>query len=131
MADFNFLDIVGGEFAEQILAEIIAQGILGEELLKQFKINQSKARPDVKTLINEAEKKPTETMNISAMTIFWTTPAKTRKIKTTSEKFILKYFKARWKTPTCFLNLNVFIEINVNHYLKNSLTNFSWNLEYG
>ena len=45
----------GGEFAEQILAELIAQGLSGEELLKQFKTKQAKVRPAVEALIAEAE----------------------------------------------------------------------------
>ena len=45
----------GGEFAEQILAELIAQGLSGEELLKQFKAKQAKVRPAVEAMIAEAE----------------------------------------------------------------------------
>lgn len=46
----------GGEFAEQILAELISEGLAGEELLKEFKIRQSKVRPAVEKMIAEAER---------------------------------------------------------------------------
>ena len=45
----------GGEFAEQILAELIKQGVSGEELLRQFKIKQAQVRPAVEAMIAEAE----------------------------------------------------------------------------
>jgi hypothetical protein len=45
----------GGEFAEQILADLIAQGYSGNELLAQFKKNQSQIRPAVESLLEEAE----------------------------------------------------------------------------
>ena len=45
----------GGEFAEQILAELIAQGLSGDELLKQFKTKQARVRPAVEAIIAEAE----------------------------------------------------------------------------
>ena len=45
----------GGEFAEQILADLIAQGLSGNELLTQFKAKQSKVRPAVEAMISEAE----------------------------------------------------------------------------
>ena len=45
----------GGEFAEQILADLIAQGLSGEELLKQFKAKQAQVRPAVEAMIAEAE----------------------------------------------------------------------------
>ena len=45
----------GGEFAEQILADLIAQGLEGAELLKQFKAKQSQIRPAVELMIAEAE----------------------------------------------------------------------------
>ena len=45
----------GGEFAEQILADLIAQGLSGDELLRQFKIMQSKIRPAVEAMIAESE----------------------------------------------------------------------------
>ncbi len=45
----------GGEFAEQILADLIAQGLSGNELLKQFKSKQAQIRPAVEAMITEAE----------------------------------------------------------------------------
>ena len=45
----------GGEFAEQILADLIAQGLSGNELLAQFKAKQAKVRPAVEAKIAEAE----------------------------------------------------------------------------
>lgn len=46
----------GGEFAEQILADLIAQGYSGNELLEHFKEAQSKVRPAVEAMIAEAER---------------------------------------------------------------------------
>ena len=45
----------GGEFAEQILADLIAQGYSGNELLEHFKKAQSQVRPTVEMMIEEAE----------------------------------------------------------------------------
>ena len=45
----------GGEFDEQILADLIAQGLSGEELLIRFKETRKKIRPAVEGLIAEAE----------------------------------------------------------------------------
>lgn len=47
--------VSGGEFAEQILADLISQGYQGEELLKQFKIQQTKVRPAVEVMLENAE----------------------------------------------------------------------------
>lgn len=47
-------DNAGGEFAEQILSDLIKQGYTGDELLKQFKIVQSKVRPAVEKMLEEA-----------------------------------------------------------------------------
>ena len=44
-----------GEFSEQILAELIAQGYSGEQLLEQFKAEQKKVRPAVERMIKEAD----------------------------------------------------------------------------
>ena len=46
----------GGEFAQEILADLLAQGYAGDELLAQFKAAQSKVRPAVEKLIDEADK---------------------------------------------------------------------------
>ncbi|MFZ2538936.1 MAG: AbrB/MazE/SpoVT family DNA-binding domain-containing protein [Oscillospiraceae bacterium] len=45
----------GGEFAEQILADLISQGYSGNELLLQFKNQQSKIRPAVESMLAEAD----------------------------------------------------------------------------
>ena len=45
----------GGEFAEQILAELIDDGLSGKELLAEFKNRQEKIRPAVELMIAEAE----------------------------------------------------------------------------
>lgn len=45
----------GGEFAEQILADLIAQGYSGEELLKRFKEMQGQVRPAVEAMLEEAK----------------------------------------------------------------------------
>ena len=44
----------GGEFAEQILADLIAQGYSGDELLQRFKKAQSQIRPAVEEMLGEA-----------------------------------------------------------------------------
>lgn len=44
-----------GEFDEQILADLISQGLSGEELLTRFKETRKKIRPAVEALIAEAE----------------------------------------------------------------------------
>lgn len=50
------VNISGGEFAEQILAELIQEGFTGTELLKEFKERQNKIQPAVKAMLNEAKK---------------------------------------------------------------------------
>lgn len=44
-----------GEFAEQILADLIAQGYSGDELLERFKAVQKQVRPAMARLIEEAD----------------------------------------------------------------------------
>ena len=46
----------GGEFAEQILADLISQGYSGAELLDRFKKAQKEVRPAVAAMLAEAEK---------------------------------------------------------------------------
>lgn len=46
----------GGEFAEQILADLISEGYSGDELLNEFKARQAKVRPAIEKLISDAEK---------------------------------------------------------------------------
>ena len=45
----------GGEFAEQILSDLIAEGLSGEELLQKFKERQAQVRPAVEAMIAQAE----------------------------------------------------------------------------
>ena len=45
----------GGEFAEQILADLIEQGYSGKELLQHFKQAQSQVRPAVEKMSGKAE----------------------------------------------------------------------------
>ena len=46
--------ISGGEFAENILADLIADGYSGQELLTKFKERQAKVRPAVEVLLEKA-----------------------------------------------------------------------------
>ena len=46
----------GGEFSEQILADLIKEGFSGNELLEKFRERQTKVRPAVEAMIAEAEK---------------------------------------------------------------------------
>jgi bifunctional DNA-binding transcriptional regulator/antitoxin component of YhaV-PrlF toxin-antitoxin module len=43
-----------GEFDEQILADLISQGLSGQELLERFKELRRKVRPAVERLLDEA-----------------------------------------------------------------------------
>ncbi len=45
----------GGEFAEQILADLIAQGYSGNDLLEHFKKAQRQVRPAIEEMLAEAE----------------------------------------------------------------------------
>lgn len=45
----------GGEFAEQILADLIANGLSGDELLNEFKKQQAKMRPAIEVMIAKAD----------------------------------------------------------------------------
>ncbi|MCD8038686.1 MAG: AbrB/MazE/SpoVT family DNA-binding domain-containing protein [Lachnospiraceae bacterium] len=46
----------GGEFAEQILADLIARGYSGDELLERFKQTQRQVRPAVENMLSEAKR---------------------------------------------------------------------------
>lgn len=46
----------GGEFAEQILADLIVKGYSGNDLLERFKKAQEQVRPAVEEMLTEAEK---------------------------------------------------------------------------
>ena len=43
------------EFAEEILKDLIAKGLEGEQLLEEFRNTRAKIRPAVKKIIEEAE----------------------------------------------------------------------------
>ena len=43
----------GGEFAEQILSDLIAEGFSGQELLDEFKTRQAKVRPAVEAMLED------------------------------------------------------------------------------
>lgn len=43
------------EFAEEILKDLVAQGLQGEQLLTEFRNTRAKIRPAVKKMIEEAE----------------------------------------------------------------------------
>ena len=45
----------GGEFAEQILAELIDDGLSGEALLSKFKERQAQIRPAAEAMLHNAE----------------------------------------------------------------------------
>jgi bifunctional DNA-binding transcriptional regulator/antitoxin component of YhaV-PrlF toxin-antitoxin module len=48
-------DTQGGEFSEQILADLISQGYQGVELLERFKKQSRAIRPAVRKIIEEAD----------------------------------------------------------------------------
>ena len=45
-----------GDFAEQILADLISKGYSGNELLEQFRQTQKQVRPAVQNILAEAKK---------------------------------------------------------------------------
>ena len=45
----------GGEFSEQILADLIKEGLSGEELLAEFRKRQAQIRPAAETMLAKAE----------------------------------------------------------------------------
>lgn len=47
--------IPSGEFAEQILADLIAEGFSGQELLDEFKTRQAKVRPGIEAMLEAAK----------------------------------------------------------------------------
>ena len=44
----------GGDFAEQILADLIKQGLSGQKLLEQFRKRQAQVRPAVEAMLDAA-----------------------------------------------------------------------------
>ncbi|WP_214658900.1 AbrB/MazE/SpoVT family DNA-binding domain-containing protein [Candidatus Formimonas warabiya] len=49
-----------GEFAEEILQDLISQGLSGQELLEKFREINKKVRPAVEALIAEADRAASE-----------------------------------------------------------------------
>ena len=47
--------MAGGEFAEQILAELIKEGFSGDNLLAEFKKRQAQVRPAAEAMLAKAE----------------------------------------------------------------------------
>ena len=47
--------VSGGDFAEQILAELIDEGFAGKNLLREFKSRQARIRPAVEELLSKAK----------------------------------------------------------------------------
>ena len=63
----------GGEFAEQILADLIAKGYSGNDLLERFKRAQGQVRPAVDAMLADAEQvASSETGHISSEDVFGT-----------------------------------------------------------
>ena len=54
-----------GEFAEQILEDLIKQGYSGDELLIEFRKEQKKVRPAVEAMLSEAKKLARDEINSS------------------------------------------------------------------
>ena len=50
------ITISGGEFAEQILEDLIAEGYSGTNLLNEFRRRQSRIRPAVEEMLKMAKK---------------------------------------------------------------------------
>lgn len=48
--------VSGGEFAEQILADLIKEGLSGEKLLAEFKTRQANVRPAVEAMLADAKR---------------------------------------------------------------------------
>jgi hypothetical protein len=48
-------DVGGGEFSEQILADLISQGYTGQALLEKFKEYSKAVRPAVQKLLDETD----------------------------------------------------------------------------
>lgn len=47
--------VSGGDFAEQILSELLDEGLSGAELLEKFKERQAQIRPAVEAMLSDAE----------------------------------------------------------------------------
>ena len=63
----------GGEFAEQILSDLISKGYSGNDLLERFKEAQRQVRPAVEAMLMEAEQMASsESEHISYEDVFET-----------------------------------------------------------
>ncbi len=63
----------GGEFAEQILTDLIAEGYSGNDLLERFKKAQGQVRPAVEAMLVDAEQvASSESGYISYVDVFGT-----------------------------------------------------------
>lgn len=63
----------GGEFAEQILTDLIAEGYSGNDLLERFKKAQEQVRPAVEAMLVDAEQvASSESGYISYVDVFGT-----------------------------------------------------------
>jgi len=47
--------LIQAEFSEQILTDLLEQGLTDQELLERFKVEQDKVRPAVERMIAEAD----------------------------------------------------------------------------
>ncbi|MBR2668832.1 MAG: hypothetical protein IKE36_03440 [Solobacterium sp.] len=47
--------ISSGEFAEEILSDLVREGFSGEELIKEFKSRQAQIRPAIESLLKSAK----------------------------------------------------------------------------
>ena len=56
----------GEMFSEQILADLIAQGYSGEELLEAFREARAQIRPAVEAMLEEAERAATQPENYAS-----------------------------------------------------------------
>ena len=52
----------GGEFAEEILSDLIKEGLSGEELLRAFRSRQKQIRPAVEEMLKEAKRVAEDTV---------------------------------------------------------------------
>ena len=48
--------VSGGEFAEQILSDLIQEGFSGQQLLTEFKKRQAQIRPAAEAMLSKAQK---------------------------------------------------------------------------
>lgn len=61
-----------GAFSEELLADLIAQGFSGQELLARFKEKSKKIRPAVEQLIDEADRAAKSNSGVGMVDVFGT-----------------------------------------------------------